>query len=200
MNRISLILSCLLMICSMAFAQIDYQRSDKKPYKEIHLFMMNNRIFVTGIYKEIDSLTVDHIRFLKKKNKYIEYDIYIAKKFQRGDLPIVDNDSCELKSRLRMDGYISINEYMIDHLNKRTFDGFETSVVFFIEDDGTLVCPIVVKDKNIEENKEVIRVLRKTMSGWLPAQKEGKNVLTMHGYSFDYVVRTVKSFYPKIRW
>lgn len=182
---------------STSFAQNDYYRYDKKPFKEIHLYKMGERIFVSGLNKDIDSLTTDDMSLLKKKCKLIEYDIYIARKYQNGELDIVDNNSCEVKSRLRtIEGnlpYNNINEYMIEHLSKSKFDGFNTSAIFIIEDDGALVCPIVLKGNNVEENKEVIRVLRKTKKCWLPAEKNGKYVRTMQGYKFSYRIRTVRT-------
>ncbi len=172
------------------FAQWSSYLSDKKPFKQIHLYKVKNKYYVSGLNKDIDSLTINDMALLRKKSKVIEYDINLAKKYLNGNAQITDNDSCEIRANLHGIGYANIVLYMQDHLSKRKFDGFDTSVIFVIESDGSLTCPIVISGRNVDENKEVIRVLRKTSKKWIPAQKNGYNVRTMQGYRFSFELKT----------
>lgn len=148
--------------------------------------MMGKKIFVSGLNKDIELLSNEDVLFLKKKSKNILYDIYIAKKLLKRETDIEENDSCEIKARFRGYRHSHINEYMKDQLNNIKFDNFDTSAVFVIDEDGALVCPIVLEGNNVEENKEIIRVLRKSSKWWHPAQKNGKIVKSIQGYVFSY--------------
>lgn len=181
-----------------AAQQSSYLR-DKKPFKQIHLYIVKGKYFVSGLNKDIDSLTTNDMTLLKKKSKDIEYDIYIAKKIKKGKAEIVENDSCEIQANLHGIGYAYVVLYMQDHLSKRKFDGFDTTVLFVIEDDGSLVCPIVINGRNVDENKEVVRVLRKTSGKWIPARKNGKPVRTIKGYRFSFELKTY-IVYDRIRF
>ena len=172
---------------------------DKKPYKDMHLFLLGDEYYVSGINKHISALSSEDIETINKKSKDVAGDLLIKDREKGGhdvvyDLTSYDNHKDISRPRLKTPN--GLDDYMKEHLSKST-EKVSVVVSFIVETDGSISCPIVERGNDLEAVKNVIHCLRKT-KGWQPAVKDGVAVRARisHFFSYKKVVTMVQRSVP----
>ena len=172
---------------------------DKKPYKDMHLYLLGNEYWVSGINKRISVLSNEDITTISKKSKDVADDI--LKKFGEKNGGDVVYDLTSFKAYKNINRPLlntpnGLDEYMKEHLSKST-EKVSVVVSFIVETDGRISCPVVERGNDLKAVKNVINCLRKT-KGWQPALKDGIPVRSRisHFFSYKTVVTTVQRSIP----
>lgn len=182
--------------------------ADKKPYKQIHLYMHNDECWVSGLNKDITKLTTEDIALLEKKSKQLLNEISVMKdwlKQKRGEnvddsIYIFQPESSRLPNQDEMlDIYEKLGEFpkmnellignkMDEYVRARMslkHDTIYAKVICFVNKDGKLSCPVILEGKDVEVNKEIIGILRKYKTK--PYIVDGNPVRACVMQSFSYV-------------
>ena len=172
---------------------------DKKPHKEMHLYLVGDEYYVSGINKNISTLSSDEIETISKKSKDVVGDILI-KNGEKGGNDVVYNltshNAHKNISRPQLNSPNGLDEYMKDHLSQST-EKVSVVVSFIVEKDGRISCPVVERGNDLKAVKNVIHCLRNT-KGWQPAIKDGVPVRARisHFFSYKTVVTMVNRSVP----
>ena len=170
---------------------------DKKLNKDTHLYLVDDKYYVSGINKEIHSLSDEDLLNIDKKAKTLGNDILCMLEKNSDYFDLTDGKKCPGVTRPLMNYTLNgLDEYMKENLTI-AFETLLVKVSFFVEADGTISCPVVEKGDDIKANKEIIHLLRKTKN-WYPAQKDGVSVRSRisHVFSYKQVVTRVPAANP----
>ena len=172
---------------------------DKKPYKDMHLYLLDNEYWISGINKQISALSSEDITTISKKSKEVSGDIMKKYGEKNGtdvvyDLTSYNANGSIIRPRLKTED--GLDEYMKQHLSKKN-EIVNVVVSFIAETDGRISCPVVERGNDLKAVKDVIRCLRKT-KGWQPAVKDGMPVRARisHFFSYKTVVTVVRRSVP----
>ena len=172
---------------------------DKKPYKDMHLYLVGNEYYVSGINKQISALSSEDVTTINKKSKDVASDILKKHGEKEGNDVVYDltsNNAHKDISRPQLKTPNGLDEYMKENLSHAT-DKVSVVVSFIVETDGHISCPVVEQGNELKAVKNVIHCLRKT-EGWQPAVKDGVPVRSRisHFFSYKTVVTTVQRSVP----
>ena len=198
-------------------AMFESYLADKKSYKNIHLYMHDGACLVSSLNKDITQLTPEDIALLEKKGKQVLPEIDVMKEWllqQDGQLVadsiyyIVTPES--LPERVTMDSlmqyidqyasstqygfYVRIDKELREYMRTRLslkHDTINATVMFFVNKDGSLVCPVIKEGNDIEVNKEIMVILRKFKKKLKPYIANGEPVRACMSCTFSYVKRTI---------
>lgn len=153
--------------------------ADKKPYKDIHLYMHNGACWVSGINKDITELNDADYALLEKKGKQVLPEIEVMKEWlltrnadSRTDVfyylidPVDEvllhlSDYQSLPFISYSDKYHTIiQDHVRTHLSLK-YETLKTRVILFLSKDATMLCPVVLEGQDIEANKEILKILRR---------------------------------------
>jgi len=171
-------------------------KDDKKPFNDMHLYRVGQNYFVSGINKEVTSLSEADIELLEKnKAKAVANDILKVISFNTHPDLLVDFTKDNVRSGASRPLYKGseegLDEYMKKHLNT-SFDIIYVKASFVVETNGKISCPIVEDCNDLNAAKMVIGKLRKTKK-WQPALIDGVPVRSRlsHVFSYKTVVRQI---------
>ena len=172
---------------------------DKKPYKDMHLYLLGNEYWVSGINKQISVLSSEDIATISKKSKDVAGDMLKIYGEKNGDDVVYDLTSFKASKNIHrplLNTPNGLDEYMKKHLSTTT-EKVSVVVSFIVETDGRISCPVVERGNDLKAVKNVIHCLRKT-KGWQPAIKDGMPVRSRisHFFSYKTVVTTVQRSIP----
>ena len=138
---------------------------DKKPFKDMHLYLVGNDYFVSGINRNLFAVTEPEMEFLKKKAKAVSNDIIKMKEVTENPRLLADfttnTGSFGVSRPLFKGAENGLDEYMKSHLST-SFEKIFVKATFIVETDGTISCPVVEEGNDLKAIKMVIRKLRKT--------------------------------------
>ena len=175
---------------------------DKKPFKDMHLYLVGNEYWISGINKPISALSNEDITTINKKSKDAADDL--QKKHEENDnieavYDLTSYSHHQGIKRPQLKKPDGLDEYMKEHLSKNT-ETVSVVASFIVEKDGRVSCPVVERANDLKAAKNVIHCLRKT-KGWQPAYKDGVPVRARisHFFSYKKVVTVVQMSVPVYR-
>ena len=195
-----------------------YQKDDD-PYTTIHLYMKDDECWVSGLNKNIYELSESDIQLLSSKSKLIMKEIAFMKKVlehekgarQMEKFYTIEELFAEIAKRIRhaklatdtiysetpKTGYMKTLNLVGDYVKKHLSHDHSTvlaEISFIIDEKGHLICPVVIKGKNIEVNKEIVKILRKFEKG-SPFRLDGIPIMMRLSRIFSYKLQ--KSYSPR---
>ena len=203
----------------MAENKTTYQNQNTD-MKDLYLYLLYDTCYVSGIHKNIMTLTDEEIDRLAKTSKcgYIKQEILEAKKYMTASpkpgFITIDKDP-ENSYRMNGDAYPSAHcilpvpeKTMIQLAKKgKTYNGREESTkwkaIYIVDSTGCVIMPIAIVDMEDPENSSIpemdrlyVAKLRK-MKHSKPAMKDGHPVRSIvHSGLTRKVTYTWKSNYP----
>lgn len=162
-----------------------YQQ-DRNPYKDVHLYMIGKECWVSGLNKCIDELNESDLKLLGRKSKWILQDIDLMKKWMMQE----NGEDVDYKIHTYSDSYFqeSLGEFFRTHLS-HNYERIDACVSFIVDESANIVCPVVIKGKNIDSNKEIVKRHRKYRK-CPPFQVDGVPAKRRFEHTFSYELRS----------
>lgn len=187
-------------------ARLEYQESDRS-IKDLYLYMWDDTCYVSGVHKDIMTMTEEEIdRLASNKNcGYIGRDIRDAREFLKNggnvERMIIDAVDPEVTCKMNGNAYpATMCDYapippkdLKEYLKKPcsgTGSGDKSQLRYVIDADGNLRMPIIYHDdylgKSAKLDKFFVSKMR-ALGKWIPGMKDGCHVGVVYsGYMSVY--------------